>query len=80
MDHLASWSRLVRRLLADPALDDEQRQQKFVDEALLELRRAVGDLDAERYSRAGRLDYSWQGLSRYWRKKGVEPTHVGRST
>jgi glyoxylase-like metal-dependent hydrolase (beta-lactamase superfamily II) len=80
MDHLASWSRLVHRLLADPALDDEQRQQKFVDEALLELRRAVGDLDAEKYSRAGRLDYSWQGLSRYWRKKGVEPPHVGRST
>lgn len=69
MDHLASWSFTVRRLLADTALDDAQRQQRFVDGALLELRRAVGEQDAEKYSRAGRIDYSWQGLSRYWRKR-----------
>jgi glyoxylase-like metal-dependent hydrolase (beta-lactamase superfamily II) len=66
---LALWSGIVRRLLADRALDDQQRLQAFVDEAFLDLRRHVGDEDAEKYSRAGRLDYSWQGLSRYWTKK-----------
>jgi glyoxylase-like metal-dependent hydrolase (beta-lactamase superfamily II) len=69
MQHLADWSRIVRRLLADAAMTDEQREAEFVSEALLALRRTVGDRDAEAYSRAGRLDYSWQGLARYWRKR-----------
>lgn len=71
MDHIEAWSRIVRRLLADSTLTDDERQEKFVTEAELELRRAVGDQEAEKYSRAGRIDYSWQGLSRYWRKRGT---------
>jgi glyoxylase-like metal-dependent hydrolase (beta-lactamase superfamily II) len=71
MDHLAEWSRIVRRLLADESIDDQARQQKFVDEAMLQLKREVGEQEAEKYSRAGRIDYSWQGLSRYWRKQNV---------
>lgn len=66
---LAEWSGAVRRLLADRTLTDEERQERFVAEALQDLRRTVGEADAARYSRAGRLDYSWQGLARYWRKK-----------
>jgi glyoxylase-like metal-dependent hydrolase (beta-lactamase superfamily II) len=68
-ERLEAWSRAVRRLLADASLDDEQRLQAFMNKALLDLKRKVGELEAERYSRAGRLDYSWQGLSRYWKKK-----------
>jgi glyoxylase-like metal-dependent hydrolase (beta-lactamase superfamily II) len=68
---LEVWSTIVRRLLADPALDEDARQRAFVDEALLDVRRKLGEQEAERYSRAGRLDYSWQGLSRYWRKKSA---------
>jgi glyoxylase-like metal-dependent hydrolase (beta-lactamase superfamily II) len=68
-ERLEAWSRIVRRLLADASLDDEQRVQAFMNEALLDLKRKVGELEAEGYSRAGRLDYSWQGLSRYWKKK-----------
>jgi glyoxylase-like metal-dependent hydrolase (beta-lactamase superfamily II) len=68
---LEAWSAIVRRLLADQSLDEEGRQQAFVDEALLDLKRKVGEPQAEQYSRAGRLDYSWQGLSRYWRKKKI---------
>jgi hypothetical protein len=56
-------------LLADTSLDEERRLQAFVDEALLDLKRAVGEQQADQYNRAGRLDYSWHGLSRYWRKK-----------
>jgi glyoxylase-like metal-dependent hydrolase (beta-lactamase superfamily II) len=68
-DRLDAWSALVGRLLADPSLDDDERGQRFVAEALAHLRRTVGESEAEQYSRAGRLDYSWQGLLRYWRKK-----------
>lgn len=67
--NIESWNRIVRRLIADTSLDEPQRQDAFVDEAFRELRRAVGDAESEQYGRAGRLDYSWQGLSRYWRKR-----------
>jgi len=50
---------------------DDERQERFVEEAVQELRRSVGEAEAGHYSRAGRLDYSWQGLARYWRKKGL---------
>ncbi len=63
------WSAIVRRLLADAALDEAGRERAFVDEAMVDLKRTLGEQEAERYGRAGRLDYSWQGLSRYWRKK-----------
>jgi len=66
---LQMWSATVRRLVADTSLDDASRLQAFVDEASLELKRTVGEQQAEQYNRAGRLDYSWQGLSRYWRKR-----------
>jgi glyoxylase-like metal-dependent hydrolase (beta-lactamase superfamily II) len=68
-DRLDDWNVVVRRLLADPALTDEEREKRFVEEALQDMRRTVGEAEAARYSRAGRLDYSWQGLARYWRKK-----------
>jgi len=70
MDRLGVWSGIVRRILGDPALDDARRERAFVEEALLDLKRKVGEQEADRYNRAGRLDYSWQGLSRYWKKRG----------
>jgi glyoxylase-like metal-dependent hydrolase (beta-lactamase superfamily II) len=70
-ERLTAWSVVVRRLLADPALTDDERQSRFVEEALLEIRRVVGEEEAAQYNRAGRLDYSWQGLARYWRKKAL---------
>jgi glyoxylase-like metal-dependent hydrolase (beta-lactamase superfamily II) len=69
MDRLAEWSRLARGLIADAALDEPGRQQRFVDAVTLDLRRAVGPAEGELYERAGSLAYSWQGLSRYWRKQ-----------
>jgi glyoxylase-like metal-dependent hydrolase (beta-lactamase superfamily II) len=68
-ENLGEWSIVVRRLLADTAIDDAQRQERFVDEALVDLRRRVGEAEAGDYTRAGGLNYSWQGLSRYWRKR-----------
>lgn len=69
MDRLTDWSRTARRLVSDGSLTDAERQQQFVAEAVLDLQRAVGAADAEQYSRAGSISYSWQGLARYWRKK-----------
>ena len=66
---LDDWSNTARRLLFDASLTDEQREKRFVDEVMHDLKRTVGETEAARYSRAGRVDYSWQGLSRYWRKK-----------
>jgi len=64
-ERLAAWSGLARKLLADPKLDDAAREQQFVEAGLQELRRTVGEEEAAQYGRAGRLDYSWQGLARY---------------
>lgn len=68
-DNIEGWSRVVRRLIADATLSEEQRQEAFVDAGMRELRRVVGVQEVDEYGRAGRLDYSWQGLARYWRKK-----------
>lgn len=68
-DRLDAWSALVGRLLADVSLDDDERGRRFVAEVTADLRRTVGESEAEQYSRAGRLDYSWQGLLRYWRTR-----------
>jgi glyoxylase-like metal-dependent hydrolase (beta-lactamase superfamily II) len=70
MERVAEWSRLVRRLIADDRLTEDARQDQFVAEAAQELRRVVGVQEADLYGRAGGLHYSWQGLARYWRKKG----------
>ena len=67
-DRLDAWSALVRKLLSDDAMDDVAREKRFVETALDDIRRTIGEVEAEHYSRAGRLDYSWQGLARYWRR------------
>jgi len=69
-ERLDSWSALVRKLLRDESIDDQERERRFVETSLADIRRTIGEIEAEHYSRAGRLDYSWQGLARYWRKFG----------
>jgi len=67
--NLSDWSRIVRRLIADESRTEEDRETAFVDEVFAEIRRQVGDAEADSYTKAGGLHYSWQGLSRYWRKR-----------
>jgi glyoxylase-like metal-dependent hydrolase (beta-lactamase superfamily II) len=69
-ENIEAWSRTVRRLLADAAATDDERQKRFVDETFLDLTRCVGESEATDYTKAGGLGYSWQGLARYWRKRG----------
>jgi hypothetical protein len=35
-----------------------------------DLRRGMNEADASRYEIATPLDQNWQGLARYWRKRG----------
>jgi glyoxylase-like metal-dependent hydrolase (beta-lactamase superfamily II) len=67
-ERIDTWSALVRRLLADQTIDDAERERRFVEECRQDIRRTVGESEADQYNRAGRLDYSWQGLARYWRR------------
>jgi glyoxylase-like metal-dependent hydrolase (beta-lactamase superfamily II) len=68
-EEIDAWSAIVRRLAADTTLDEAARQQRFVDEAYLAIKRRIGESDAADYVRAGGLGYSYQGLARYWRKR-----------
>jgi glyoxylase-like metal-dependent hydrolase (beta-lactamase superfamily II) len=70
-DRLSQWNAAVRRLLRDGRLTDLEQQDAFVAEAAEDLRRTVGVTEAEQYIRAGSIAYSWQGLARYWRKRGL---------
>lgn len=68
-ENLDGWSRIVRRLLADQSIDDDERQRQFVHEAYREIKRQIGETDAADYVRAGGLNFSYQGLARYWTKR-----------
>jgi glyoxylase-like metal-dependent hydrolase (beta-lactamase superfamily II) len=68
-ERIDAWSRTARRLLADPSLDDAGREARFVSDAAADLRRSVGDSAAREYISAGRIEYSWQGLARFWRRR-----------
>ncbi len=68
-DNIEEWSRIVKKLISDDSLDEAARQQSFVEQAGRALRRGASEQEAEQCARAGRLDYSWQGLARYWRKR-----------
>ena len=70
-DAIATWSRTVQRLLADATLTDDERQVRFVEEVFQDLRRRLGETEAADYTKAGGLNYSYQGLARYWKKKTV---------
>lgn len=68
MERLDEWARTARALLARQDLTDDQRCDEFVRLVRLDLRRHMSEEDADAYHRAGRFDYSWQGLKRYWTK------------
>lgn len=65
---MEDWSRRVRALIGRPG-SDEDRARLFMDEVMLELTRASGRTEALGYASAGRFDFSWSGLARYWRKR-----------
>jgi glyoxylase-like metal-dependent hydrolase (beta-lactamase superfamily II) len=68
-DHLALAAGLVKTSLAREGADAD-REVWFSEELRKELRRRLADAEGRSYEIAGRLDLSWRGLARYWRKKG----------
>jgi glyoxylase-like metal-dependent hydrolase (beta-lactamase superfamily II) len=64
------WSRRVRAQLEQPG-DDADRARIFGDEVMDAIARATNRAEAEAYAKAGRFDFSWSGLARYWRKQAT---------
>jgi glyoxylase-like metal-dependent hydrolase (beta-lactamase superfamily II) len=62
------WSDRVRTSLSMPGTDEE-RAAAFTQSVVEELTRATSRAEAEAYARAGRFDFSWAGLARYWRTR-----------
>ena len=60
------WSRRVQARLGTSE-SDEAQARAFQDDVMEELTRTVGRREAEGYMSAGRFDFSWAGLARYWR-------------
>jgi glyoxylase-like metal-dependent hydrolase (beta-lactamase superfamily II) len=67
---LDAWSLKVKASLARPDLEDHERSQLFVDDVMSEIARDSSHEEAQSYARAGRFDFSWTGLARYWRRHG----------
>ena len=62
------WSARVQASLLTEATDDE-RAAAFMASITDELARTTSRAEAEAYARAGRFDFSWTGLARYWKKR-----------
>ena len=76
-DHLRQFravlrrsAELVRETLTMPG-SDEDRIRRFVDSMRADAARALSAEDAASTEAAAAFDQLWQGLARYWRKKGV---------
>ena len=67
-NRMDDWSRRVRAQVQQPG-DDSAKASAFNDEVLAELARATSRDEAQAYSKAGRFDFSWNGLARYWKKR-----------
>jgi glyoxylase-like metal-dependent hydrolase (beta-lactamase superfamily II) len=67
-DHLDLMAGLARASLTQEGTD-EDREGWFAEELRRELQRRVGEGEGRSYEIAGRLDLSWRGLARYWRKR-----------
>jgi len=65
------WSARVRASLDQPGTDEE-RAARFAQDVANDIVRLADRDEAESYAKAGRFDYSWGGLARYWRKRSVE--------
>ncbi len=69
-ERLHQMAGIVRTLLLDPGLDDEQRQRRFADWMMSIFRERLPDEGwVQRYDAAIPVEHCWQGLARYWQKR-----------
>jgi glyoxylase-like metal-dependent hydrolase (beta-lactamase superfamily II) len=81
VDDVAEHVRLFRSVLERQAAvvretltmdgTDEDRIQRFVDTMRADARRVLSPEEAQSAEAAAAFDQLWQGLARYWRKKGA---------
>jgi glyoxylase-like metal-dependent hydrolase (beta-lactamase superfamily II) len=64
------WNRRVRAQLQQPG-DDAARARAFSDDVMTAIARATSRDEAQAYAQAGRFDFSWAGLARYWRRRAT---------
>jgi glyoxylase-like metal-dependent hydrolase (beta-lactamase superfamily II) len=64
---MEAWSSRIRGQLQRPG-DDATRARVFSEEVMDSIARATSRAEAQAYAHAGRFDFSWSGLARYWRK------------
>jgi hypothetical protein len=69
-DRLDAVAALAKRILGE-AGSDTDHEARFIKEIVRELQRALDPADVEPTELMGRLDLSWRGIARYWRKKGT---------
>ena len=67
---LDSQARRVKATLASDG-SDEERSARFVEEMRADVRRVLSEEDARAFELAAPFAQLWQGLARYWRKRGV---------
>lgn len=63
---MEAWSRIVRGQLAQPG-EDAERARIFTEQVMQDLARETSPAEARAYAHAGRFDFSWAGLARYWK-------------
>lgn len=73
------WSARVRASLSSSGTDEERADQ-FTRSVVAEIERWTSPAEAAAYARAGRFEFSWAGLARYWRTTGTQPSSSGRAT
>jgi glyoxylase-like metal-dependent hydrolase (beta-lactamase superfamily II) len=67
---LDSQARRVKATLASDG-SDEDRTGRFVEEMRADVRRVLSEEDARAFELAAPFAQLWQGLARYWRKRGI---------
>jgi glyoxylase-like metal-dependent hydrolase (beta-lactamase superfamily II) len=67
---LDSQARRVKATLASDG-SDEDRTARFVEEMRADIRRVLSEEDARAFELAAPFAQLWQGLARYWRKRGI---------
>jgi glyoxylase-like metal-dependent hydrolase (beta-lactamase superfamily II) len=72
---LDDWSRRVRARIASPGAEADPAAA-FMRDVSDELTRLVGRAETEAYAAAGRFDFSWMGLARYWTKRAGDARGV----
>jgi glyoxylase-like metal-dependent hydrolase (beta-lactamase superfamily II) len=72
LEHLDTAARLTRETLSQPGTDDDRRSS-YAERMTRELRKQMTEAQMSSYRAAAPFELLWDGLARYWRKRGSGP-------